>query len=117
MAQHVAAEDLDSLIEIANELYAVALAMAPKYSLLAEEDGPQASEMAVRIQASVMAFNALLTAAQLNEPLTMIALGSVCGTALATCQGDRRMLFQALQTQFARVLAEATQSMQPVGTA
>lgn len=116
MAQHILPEHLDELEAKGRELFATATGMAGQYTLMLE-GGPEANEIATKVQAMVLAIDGLLTGSELGEGLVMIALGAASGCALGKCVGDRRILMQGFKDQMGRSLAEVTQAMEPQGTA
>jgi hypothetical protein len=117
MAMHIKPEHLDELEQKGRELFDLALAMSPQYTLMDADTAPEANDMAVRIQAIVLAINGLLTAAAQPEGVTIVGLGAACGLSLGRCVGDRRILLRGFKEQFSRALDEITHEMEPRGTA
>ena len=117
MAQVIREEDLAALEEKGQELFALAMSMAERYTLLDASVSPEANDVAVRVQSIVLAVNGLLTGAAQAEGVTIVGLGAACGCALAKCMGDRRVLFAGFQDQFKRALDEVREADRPKGTA
>jgi hypothetical protein len=117
MAQVIRNEDLEALEAAGKELFDLAMSMAERYTLLDVSVAPEANEVAVKVQALVLAANGLLTGAAQSEGITIVGLGAACGCALGKCIGDRRVLFAGFQDQFKRALDEVREADRPKGTA
>lgn len=115
MTAQIATEAMEPLRGIAGDLIDEARTLALTLGLESEEEG---YEQALTVQSVGLAVQAILQSVPLNQLGVILAMGSVYGTVLGQCDGDRMVLHKAFGRQVSATLAEvAAGRMTAVGEA
>ncbi len=118
MAQLISTETMATLHKAAADLVSESLRAAEAMVLVDEGATEDEIAQAIAVNAVTLAVSAILQSIPLNQLGVMAAMGTVSGTVLGQCVGDRAVLYAGFQKQMAATLAEvAAARMTPVGTA
>lgn len=103
---------------LAEPLMATAYEAAEGLSDIAKDATADEIERARLVQATIIAIQALLHHAPLNQAGVVVAMGAVSGTVLGQCEGDLVLLYDMFRRQMAATVGEVRAGrLAPQGTA